>query len=819
MHVKTIVNVCLLLLLALPSAAQSWPKARPEARAGTRWWWFGSAVDSASLRWNLDQLRQVGIGAVELTPIYGIQGNERNELRWLSPEWMRALQYTEAVAREDSIEVDLANDTGWPFGGPWVPEEEAAHKMLLVDTTVSVKADIHAIEFTLPEKDRPYARLAAVRTYQSPHEGCQRVIALFTAPTRQQVKRAAPGGEGWVIDHFDREAVGHYLEHIDSAFTANYTPWPHTSYCDSYEVYHADWTRRLPDEFLVRRGYDLLDRLDRFVDGDAQVVSDYRETLSDLLYENFTCQWVRWAHERGMQVRYQAHGSPGNLLDLYAAADIPETEGFGLTDFGIKGLRRDSGFTRPNESSPSMMKYASSAAHVAGKTFTSSETFTWLTEHFRYSLSQMKPDLDLLFTCGINHMFFSGTPCSPPDAPWPGWLYYAAPNLCPANSIWRDAPSLMRYIERCQSFLQWGQPDNDFLVKLPIREMWRRQTKEPLMMFDLHHIGEKSPEFIRLVNRLDSLGYDCDYISERQLSRVRESGDSLVTEGGTRYRALIDPGQPLDSARLRQLATPEEMRTRLHLRLIRRRNDQGWHYFIANLTPDDVDDYVSLAVPWQDALWFNPLNGERYGAERRGNLLRVTLKSGESLLLETFSHPLTQHVAPRPHADGAMKMIDTPWTLQFVESAPKAKGTWRLGHPQTWETLADDSARVTMGTGAYTTTFTLSRTEARQRWAIDLGDVRESARVYLNGHYVGCAWAVPYTLDCKHFLRRGRNELRIEVTNLPANRIADMDRRGVKWRIMKDINMVNQNYKKTTYADWQPVKSGLAGEVKLIRMN
>lgn len=63
-----------------------------------------------------------------------------------------------------------------------------------------------------------------------------------------------------------------------------------------------------------------------------------------------------------------------------------------------------------------MLKYASSAAHVMGKPFTSSETFTWLTEHFRTSLSQMKPDLDLMFTCGVNHMFFHGTPYSPKNA-------------------------------------------------------------------------------------------------------------------------------------------------------------------------------------------------------------------------------------------------------------------------------------------------------------------------------------------------------------------------------------------------------------------
>lgn len=83
-----------------------------------------------------------------------------------------------------------------------------------------------------------------------------------------------------------------------------------------------------------------------------------------------------------------------------------------------------------------------------------------------------------------------------------------------------------------------------------------------------------------------------------------------------------------------------------------------------------------------------------------------------------------------------------------------------------------------MGTGIYTTTIELSKTDAQKRWAIDLGDVRESARVYINGRFIGCAWAAPFILNTNGTLRKGRNEIRIEVTNLPANRIADMDRKA-----------------------------------------
>ena len=865
---KQIVTIAA-LAMSLNMFAQQWPVPNQEAKPGTRWWWLGSAVTENDLKWNLRQFADHGIGAIEITPIYGVQGNEKNNIPFLSPRYMDILKYVNAECKADGIEFDMATGTGWPFGGPWVPLDESASQMLIIDTTV-VGKKIKALDLRPIEKKRKNTSLVGIYAFSEgkflkittplvegtlttklPSKGTWRIIALYQKKGVMAVKRAAPGGAGFVIDHFDKQAVTNYLKHIEEAFEKTGTPYPHTFFNDSYEVSESDYTPTLFQEFYNRRGYSLEENFDKLVDGDTKVVADYRETLGDMLLDNFTRTWTAWAHSHGAITRNQAHGSPANLIDCYAAVDIPEIEGFGLTNFGIKGLRQDPGKTRKNDSDFSMLKYAPSAAHIMGKPYTSSETFTWLTEHFRTSLSQMKPDMDLMFCAGVNHMFFHGTAYSPQHETWPGWRFYASIDMSPNNTIWRDAPYFMKYVERCQSMLQMGRPDNDFLTYLPIHDMWaKRSTGKRLMQFSIHAMGKLAPEFVKCIDAIDQAGFDCDYISDRILLDTYYNNGMLHTPGGTTYKGLVIPSADniltpavkahieklkaqganiivgTSAADLTKAAKAEKMKTELGLKLIRRSNDKGHHYFIANLTPNDIQAYTTLAVPMATAMWFDPMTGNRQRAEICGDSILVNLRSGESIILQTFNHEdeaLSKELASLPlrcewtKTSPVVKTLNN-WKLSFTEATPAISKTYNLDTTKAWENL-DDSTRTLMGTGVYECTINLSAAELKKgnSWTIDLGDVRESARVYVNDSLIGCAWAVPYRLSFANLLHKGNNKIRIEVTNLPANRISELDRQGYKWRKFDEINVVDINYKKTSYADWTPVASGLNSEVKLIK--
>ena len=876
-------RICLWGLLCLcygTLLAQQWPTSTTETHAGSRWWWFGSAVQEQELSHSMQEIANHGIRTLEITPIYGVQGNDHNNINFLSPRWMEVLRFVEQEGARDSIQIDMNCGTGWPFGGPTVPLEEATCRVAFTavplfgnrryDIPIELTAsNMHVASTTEEDGENTLETAQLLKLMAYNHQGqpidlTSRVknnrlkwkvpkgnwllMGLYQMQTKQPVNRAAPGGEGLVIDHFSRQALRHYLDRFDEAFESTHTPWPNTLFNDSYEVYGADWTPTLLQEFEQRRGYKLENYLpellldQRYGDKEiADVLIDYRLTLSEMLQENFTEQWVDWAHSHRVRTRNQAHGSPANLIDVYAAVDIPEIEGFGLSDFGIKGLRTDPGKTRKNYSDLSMLKYAPSASHITGKRLTSCESFTWLTEHFRTSLSQLKPDMDLIFCAGINRMLFHGTAYSPQNDPWPGWKFYASIDMSPTNTIWRDARWFMDYVERCQSFLQWGQSDNDFLVYLPIRDLWAERRGDLLMMFEISNMDKNAPDFIDAVLQIDKLGYDCDYISDKYLLTTTYQDGMLQTEAGTRYKGLILPhvkrmsdelrvhierlkaqGAPIidgiDVAVMQRLAKAESMKRDLKLNAVRMSNELGYHYFIANLSPEDRCQFVPLAVDFQSAMLFDPLTGKRFMAEvNERHEVKIDLRSGESIILETFNQPVPDLgvYRTRPQYHEAIDLTPGNWALSFMESEPVVNQTFSLQKLTSWEQFP--TLQTLMGTGVYTRHFSLTEEEASQQWMIDLGDVRESARVYINGKMIGCAWAVPFVLDCQDALQPGDNEIRIEVTNLPANRIAEMDRQHVPWRKFNNINVVDINYEHTTYDQWELVPSGLNSSVLLIR--
>ncbi len=915
-----LLSIALALLLAgcnNPATDTDWPELTKENKPWTRWWWMGNDLDSANLTYNLETLSEAGIGGVEITPIYGVKGREKHYINYLSAEWMDMLGFTISEASRLGMGVDMNNGTGWPFGGPEVSMADAATRALFRTYTLRGGQQLKETITIQDERLKTNSRLDKLMAYgedgevldltekvssegtidwKAPAGKNYKLIALFVGKTGQQVKRAAPGGEGYVLDHLDKGAVERYLAHFDKAFAENNTPFPNTFFNDSYEVYGADWTPTLLEVFEKRRNYKLQDYFpallaDGATETAARVTADYRETVGEILLENFTLPWTEWAHAHGVQTRNQAHGSPANLIDLYAAVDIPECELFGITDFDIPGLRKDS-IRKENDSDPTILKYASSAAHISGKQYTSSETFTWLTEHFRTSLSQAKPEIDQLFTSGVNRVFFHGTTYSPKEAAWPGWKFYASVDMSPTNPFWKDAPAFFSYITRVQSFLQSGQPDNDFLLYLPIYDIWNEQRGNFYTTFAIHGMRARLPEFGDAVDRIRQSGFDLDYVSDRFLQTTTLENGLLKTEGGTTYKALILPAVkliPLETMgqiiRLAEqgatvifaerypsdvpgLSVLEERRDLFHEQvsklpqiksfekmarsilgkgavitghdyteilglwrgsqelfvnewggqLVRRKHENGHIYFMSMLSNNPVDGWVGLGVNAESALFFDPMSGKKGKALLRKHNgkteVYMQLKPGESMIIKTFFHPVEAEKWPYFEPVGEVTELNSDWTLSFTDSDPAVSDMFHIDTLSSWTEMGPAVLKINRGTGVYRKTFPFRKNPGSD-YLLSLGDVRESARVRINGRDAGTLYAVPFETKIGDLLLDGENSIEIAVTNLPANRIADYDRKGVEWRIFHEINFVSITYQPTRFDIWDVMPSGLLGPVTI----
>ena len=846
------------LLLFCPLFLQSQTTVNT-AKPWAYWWWLGSAVDSVSLSKNLQDFAGAGFGGMHIIPIYGVKGEEAKFIPYLSPKWIEMLDFTVKKANDLGLGIDMTLGTGWPLGGSFVTETDAAK-------TFKIKKDVNG------------------------------KYILDIIPTKQKVKRAAPGGEGLVIDHFSETAVKDYFEPYDAIFKKK-NIGVRAFYNDSYEVYGANWSNELLQKFKILRGYDLAEHLDVMAldsaktDTEKRIWADYNETLSDMLLDDLTKPLTAFSHKYGKIFRDEAHGSPANILDLYAAADVPESEFFGSKPYNIPLYRQDDDYDPRRFGKPGafVLKFASSAADIMGKKLVSSETATWLGNHFKVSLRQVKPIVDESFIGGINHIFYHGVPYSPPNAEFPGWLFYASTNFNQQSHFWHELPLLNGYIERCQQLLQNAQPDNDVLLYLPLVDWWHSVGKKDKMhIMDVHTLlsnGILDSPFGKIANQLKSDGYAFDIVSDRQLQNAKGDKNTLITEGGTKYRTVIIPPVeyiPLETVRaLEKLQNEgvlvifseklprtvngffdyEKREKQLQgtlkrfvaykkgysevlgnhklrkenlegqgLQFIRKNTKTGFLYFIVNQEQTFKNDSIELSTTAQSVRIFYPLLQTRrfVNFKKIGNdkiQVPLNLPSGESVFIETFS-PL----APKGGIEADTKspfggrgpkseiVLRGSWQVDFLKGDPNLPKGFKTNKLDSWTTLSTDTmAQYFSGTARYTLIFNCLANQVGKSGWLELGDVRESATVKLNGKMLGTAWSLPFRVPITEgVLLKGNNKLEIEVTNLSANRIRYLDKKGVIWRKFYDINFVDITYNPFDASKWAPVPSGLLSEVKLV---
>ena len=238
-----------------------------------------------------------------------------------------------------------------------------------------------------------------------------------------------------------------------------------------------------------------------------------------------------------------------------------------------------------------------------------------------------------------------------------------------------------------------------------------------------------------------------------------------------------------------------------------------------------------LARAARSVIIFDPMTGNsgvaaiKPDSGGRPPEIYLQLRAGESVILRAFRHKKATGPAWNYwQTNGQPVDITGEWNMKFISGGPVLPADFQTTRLASWTTFPDTNAQAFAGTAKYEITFDAPGLESRlqaarvnaelQTFFLDLGDVRQSARVKLNGKDYGTLITPPFRVVVDNLKPTG-NRLEVEVTSVSANRIRDLDRRGVQWKIFKDINIVNVNYRPFDASNWPLTDCGLLGPVTL----
>jgi hypothetical protein len=276
-----------------------------------------------------------------------------------------------------------------------------------------------------------------------------------------------------------------------------------------------------------------------------------------------------------------------------------------------------------------------------------------------------------------------------------------------------------------------------------------------------------------------------------------------------------------------------EMMTGLGLRYYRRKDVKGTTYFIVNPAENiRVDEWVPLSGCGKSAVIFDPMTGLSGLSELRMDganscMVRLQLEPNESRIVRILDDltrgPAWTYFVPA----GEPVTLTGKWDVKFLEGGETIPHAETITELISWTTWKSDQSTILgafSGVACYSIKFLSPKVKA-DAWALDLGEVRHTARVRLNGKVVGEVFSRPMRVMLGSLVNDTVNLLEIEVANAPINRAADLDIRDIPWQMTMGEDASSFVIGDFLFpwqkkdASWVPRPSGLLGPVKLVPLD
>ena len=570
---------------------RAFQKPDEQAKPFVRWWWNGLRITKEEITRELDLLKQIGIGGVEINSIRFPETADPlayKAMEWLSDEWIEIVKFTVDEARKRGLVCDILVGSGFPFGGTFVKREDQTMIMALgtmelegPQRIVLHKDDLEkkvnppiGFKYKDPLKELTTLRLApkVLKSIDEVHdldteisngqitvdvpEGSHVLYYLVKITGFMAVIHGAPGADGPVLNHYKKEAVEGYLDRMSDTLSAKIGRLGdsfRSIFIDSIELEGANWVDDFYQEFEKRRKYSLMPYLPfiLFKTGkmgkvlDEKYGSDFTDdvradlerirydfeiTKQELFKERFIDTFLAWCKKNNVRSRLQAYGQEMHPLDASLEIDIPECETWISPSTGKEPKEFNFTYATP----PCMVnRFVSSAARFSGKKLISCEEITNTQFVFNASLAHIKICGDQSNLSGVTHSILHGFNYSPPDVPFPGWIRYGT-FFNERNPWWPYLSKWIAYKARLSAVFQQATLMSDVALFHPLADVWSRYGIQRDPWPDRAY-----PEYVHNIwQAIHQCGNGCDYISDRILQKS-DFSDGKINFKDRSYSLLL----------------------------------------------------------------------------------------------------------------------------------------------------------------------------------------------------------------------------------------------------------------------------------------
>ena len=645
------------------------------------------------------------------------------------------------------------------------------------------------------------------------------------------------GGKGLECDKFNPRTVRKQFDNwFAQAFVKTHPEVARRvlkyMHVDSWECGSQNWSDSFAKEFRTRRGYDLLPYLPLLAGipmesagRSEEILRDVRTTIAELVVDVFYQVLSDCAKEYDCQFSAEcvAPTMVSDGLLHYQKVDLP------MGEFWLNSPTHD----KPND-----MLDAISGAHIYGKNIIQAEGFTEVRGTWDEYPAMLKTLLDRNYALGINRLFYHVYVHNPWLDRQPGMTLDGIGLFFQRNQTWWDkgAKAFSEYATRCQSLLQYGHPVTDIAVftgeEVPRRSVLPERLVSSLPGLFGTERGES--ERIRLANEGQPLrvrpvgvthsanmadpekwvnplrGYAYDSFNKDALLRLAkaENGRMKLAEGmgykvvvlplsrlmnpepvlspavrkkmdELKAAGVIVPALPYTEEDFSAYGLERDMIVPEDVAWMHRSGELGDIYFVANQREETRTFTASMRINGRKPECWNPVTGEMnthpsYRIHDNRTEVTLTLAPNESVFI-VFP---TEEAADkeRTSTDKREPLNRTLETEEYTVTFLATGKTVVRKDLFDWSKEEDEQIRYYSGTAVYKATFRWKdKLKKGQPVYLNLGKVCNLATVRVNGIDCGTVWTAPYRADITSALKKGTNELEIEVTNTWANALKGVD--------------------------------------------